>query len=67
MISAWIGALRDLKRPLQAFLAIGQLTKEQLEAWITKLGPDKTDSRRAEVQELLGLIKQASDSIGLLP
>jgi hypothetical protein len=65
MISAWIGALRDLKRPLQAFLTIGALTKEQLESWITKLGPEKTDSRRAEVQEVLDLIRQTNDSIDL--
>jgi hypothetical protein len=63
MISAWIGAIRDLRRPLQAFLAVGQLTTEQLETWITKLGPEKTDSRRSEVREVLDLIKQASDSI----
>jgi hypothetical protein len=67
MISAWIGALRELRRPLQAFLAIGALTREQLETWITKLGPEKTDSRRSEVQEVLELIKQASNSIDLLP
>jgi hypothetical protein len=63
MISAWIGAIRDLRRPLQAFLAVGQLTKEQLETWIIKLGPEKTDSRRVEVQEVLDLIKRASNPI----
>jgi ParB-like nuclease domain len=62
--SAWVGAFRDLKKPLSEYLKVGKFSVEQYHHFIAK-APNK-ERRAGEMKELADLVARTKESIDRL-
>ena len=65
-MSLWIGEARKLKIHLLKFLEHCPIAQSQIDEWIEKFGAEKAERRRAEISDLMDLLRQAAGCIKTL-